>query len=369
MPDTLQECIYAIPHEEIGDQAVLSKVPLVSVAMITYNHESYIAQAIEGVLMQETDFQIELVIGEDCSTDLTRQIVKEYQKRRPDIVRVIIAGQNVGMNNNMLRTEISCRGKYIAYCEGDDYWHHPKKLQMQVDYLESHPECGLVHGDIDRLHQETGFVEQGVNTSRGIDFHDVADPFSGILLGKYVVFTCTACARRRFLEEVLEKEGNRIANPEMLHGDLPRWLYIARKSKVHYLAESVATCRLLPESASHSRSKARNLAFDEASKRTRRYFADKYETNPDVRRIVKVRYFAAMLNAAYHNCDGNAAIFACRTLQESGHRLSLAQWVEFVGSQYRVVKLISIPFLLMRRIFLRWKKRKDLMKSGVRLTR
>jgi glycosyltransferase involved in cell wall biosynthesis len=76
------------PSREISDPAVLAKAPLVSVWMTTYNHEPYIARAIEGVLMQETTFPIELVIGEDCSTDRTREIVMEYQKRRPDIIQI-----------------------------------------------------------------------------------------------------------------------------------------------------------------------------------------------------------------------------------------------------------------------------------------
>jgi len=90
--------------------------------MITYNHERYIIQAIQGVLMQKTDFPIELIIGEDCSTDRTREIVFDYQKKYSDRIRVITADNNVGMMNNSSRTMAACRGKYIALCEGDDYW-------------------------------------------------------------------------------------------------------------------------------------------------------------------------------------------------------------------------------------------------------
>ena len=119
--------------------------PLVSISMITYNHAPFIAQAIEGVLQQKTTFPFELVIGEDCSTDNTREIVSEYHKKHPDIFRVIASDKNIGATRNSLRTLKACQGKYIAYCEGDDYWHHPYKLQKQVDYLESHQECGLVY--------------------------------------------------------------------------------------------------------------------------------------------------------------------------------------------------------------------------------
>ena len=143
-----------IPCQEISDPAVLSKNPLVSVKMITYNHEPYIAQAIDGVLMQETDFPIELIIGEDCSTDRTREIVLEYQKKHPDIIRVITSDKNVGMHKNAHRTEKACRGKYIAFCEGDDYWIDPLKLQHHVEFLKKNQDYGMVHTDASVLFYE-----------------------------------------------------------------------------------------------------------------------------------------------------------------------------------------------------------------------
>jgi glycosyltransferase involved in cell wall biosynthesis len=83
------------------------------------------AIAIEGVVQQKADFPFELVVGEDCSTDRTREIVMEYQKKYSDIIRVLIFEENVGAKRNGLRTERACRGKYIAFCEGDDYWADP----------------------------------------------------------------------------------------------------------------------------------------------------------------------------------------------------------------------------------------------------
>lgn len=144
-----------IPWYEISDPVVLEKNPVVSVKMITYNHRPYVANAIEGVLRQQSSYPFELVIGEDCSTDGTRDIVLHYQKEYPTHVRVITSDSNVGMVRNGFRTEWACRGKYIAWCEGDDYWHHPLKLQKQVDYLESHPEVGLVHSGADTYYVTT----------------------------------------------------------------------------------------------------------------------------------------------------------------------------------------------------------------------
>lgn len=115
----------------------------VSVAMITYNHERFIAQAIEGVLMQQTDFAVELVIGEDCSTDGTRAIVRRYGERYPERIRLLLPERNLGAHANAVATSNVCRGKYIALCEGDDYWTDLFKLQKQVDFLEAHPECAI----------------------------------------------------------------------------------------------------------------------------------------------------------------------------------------------------------------------------------
>jgi glycosyltransferase involved in cell wall biosynthesis len=104
--------------------------------MITYNHEGFIAQAIEGVLMQETSFTFELVIGEDCSVDGTATIVREYAQKYPGIIKARYNVSNLGMMTNVVKTLKECTGKYIALCEGDDYWTDPYKLQKQVDALE-----------------------------------------------------------------------------------------------------------------------------------------------------------------------------------------------------------------------------------------
>jgi glycosyltransferase involved in cell wall biosynthesis len=110
--------------------------PKVSVAMITYNHEKFIAQAMESVLMQETDFPVELVIGEDCSTDGTRQIIKVYAEKYPHVIRALLPERNLGMQRNSAAVSAACRGEYIACLEGDDYWIAPSKLCKQVDILD-----------------------------------------------------------------------------------------------------------------------------------------------------------------------------------------------------------------------------------------
>jgi glycosyltransferase involved in cell wall biosynthesis len=111
--------------------------PLVSICMITFRHQAFIRQAIEGVMMQQTSFPIELVIGEDLSDDGTRAICDEMAQQYGERIRLLPSDKNYGQNNNLHRTIQACTGKYIALCEGDDYWIDPCKLQKQVDFLEN----------------------------------------------------------------------------------------------------------------------------------------------------------------------------------------------------------------------------------------
>ena len=104
----------------------------VSIAMVTYNHEKFIAKALDSVLMQRTDFDYEIVIGEDCSSDNTRNIVIEYKRRYPDNIVLFLNEKNLGMYGNCSQVFQACQGEYIAVLEGDDYWTSPDKLQKQV---------------------------------------------------------------------------------------------------------------------------------------------------------------------------------------------------------------------------------------------
>ncbi len=112
----------------------------VNICLITYNHEAYIAQAIESILKQIVNFQIRIVIGEDYSTDRTRAICSEYAEKYPDIIYLPPAEKNLGMLKNFERALKACEGKYIAFLEGDDYWTDALKLQKQIDFLERNPD-------------------------------------------------------------------------------------------------------------------------------------------------------------------------------------------------------------------------------------
>lgn len=124
---------------------------MVSVDMITYGHEKYIRQAIEGVLMQQTDFAVELIIADDCSPDRTKDIVEDIINNHPkgNIIKYFRHEKNLGMQANGMFAIQKCTGKYIALCEGDDYWTDPLKLQKQVDFLENNEEYNFIVTDFD----------------------------------------------------------------------------------------------------------------------------------------------------------------------------------------------------------------------------
>ena len=120
----------------------MTEKPLVSIGCITYNHAPYIRQCIKGFLMQKTNFPFEIIINDDCSTDGTTEIIKEYEKQYPNLINAIYHSENQyskGVKGIFWKYVFSkVRGKYIAMCEGDDYWTDPYKLKRQIEYLELH---------------------------------------------------------------------------------------------------------------------------------------------------------------------------------------------------------------------------------------
>ena len=131
---------------------------LVSVCLITYNHESYLRRAIESILAQEVDFKYEIIIAEDCSQDGTRNICEEYKEKYPDLVKLILQEQNVGLIRNYVSLMNQASGKYIAVCSGDDYWCDTKKLQKQINFLQDNLDYSMCFTN---AYEESNFSWEG----------------------------------------------------------------------------------------------------------------------------------------------------------------------------------------------------------------
>lgn len=176
---------YEIPNNVVES----APYPLVSIRTSAYNHSAYIRQCIEGVLSQKTSFPIEYIIGEDYSSDGTREIVFEYAQKYPNIIRVVTADYNVGMSANGRRCIEKCRGKYMAICEGDDYWIDPYKLQKQVDFLESNPEYSMCFHNVN-------VVAENCNLPTNIYSHLEDRDYNIIeILERWTIPTCSVLYR------------------------------------------------------------------------------------------------------------------------------------------------------------------------------
>ncbi|WP_461634347.1 glycosyltransferase [Labilibaculum euxinus] len=217
--------------------------PFVSIKTITYNHEKFIAQCIEGIMMQKTNFPFEYIIGEDCSTDGTMKIVQEYADKYPDVIRIITDEKNVGAAANDHRTDLACKGKYVAFCEGDDFWTDPYKLQKQVDFLEANPDYGMVHTNF-------SCVKDGkiIKSLRGEEMLPTGDVLDDVLKGNHIA-TATVCMRNDLLQRI--NIGKKIVDEKWKMGDYPLWIETAAATKVRYMKDDTITYRIHDDSVTH----------------------------------------------------------------------------------------------------------------------
>lgn len=216
-----------------GDnRELVSEECMVSIKMITYNHEPYIAQAIEGVVMQKTTFKIELIIGEDCSTDATRKICEEYAEKYPEIIRLLPSVKNLGMINNGTRTLNAGTGKYIAICDGDDYWTDPYKLQKQIEFLEANPDYAICFHRVYELETDKDPVLSNLNVSEQEETYTIEDLAKGNF-----IHTPSVVFRNKLFGQF----------PVWFHdspvGDYPLYMLNAKHGKIKYFPQAMAVYR------------------------------------------------------------------------------------------------------------------------------
>lgn len=212
--------------------------------MLAYNHEKYISQSIESVLMQETDFEVELVIGEDCSTDGTRALVERYAAQYPNLIRPLLPERNLGAHENYGAVLSACRGMYIAYLEADDYWTEPYKLARQVELLDANPDMAFC------FHRVIEFNEQEAKPA-GLfpvkDLTDFSDPVEELIQWNFIPSVSRMMRR---------------SNMPVLHagfyklklGDWPTSIEMALNGRMGFLPNVMAVYRLHPESTWSSKS-------------------------------------------------------------------------------------------------------------------
>lgn len=200
--------------------------PLLSVCLITYNHAGYIERAIKGALKQEVHLEWEIIIADDCSTDGTAEIVKTYADLYPSLIRTITQDQNVGAAANFEQLLSAARGKYIAYCEGDDYWTDPGKLEKQVDFLESNSDFSAC------FHNATvEYDYAGTDSHKLVNAERDVFTFGDVIQKNFSVPTCSLVFRNIF-------QGKLPSNLILL--DWVLLLLLAREGKIKYINETMA---------------------------------------------------------------------------------------------------------------------------------
>lgn len=247
--------------------------PLVSIICSTYNHELYIAQCLEGFLMQKTNFIFEVLVHDDASTDNTAEIISEYEHRYPQIIKPIYQKENQYSKGEDIFGKYQCaraKGKYIALCEGDDYWIDPLKLQKQVDYLEQHSDYALVYTLSKIFDQDNNQIKENLF---GWEYKGYDE-----LLAYNCISTLTTCIRRDVILEYLQdvKPGEK----NWLMGDYPMWLWIGYYHKIKYFPDITSVYRVLKESASHSQTLEKNEKFILSTIDITTYYINKFNLSP-----------------------------------------------------------------------------------------
>jgi len=241
----------------------------VSICCITYNQEKYIAECLESLVSQKTNFDYEIIVHDDASTDNTPKIIKEYQEKYPHIIRPIYQTENQYSKNSQKVLEIifnKTTGKYIAICEGDDYWIDELKLQKQYDYLEKNPKCTLLSADYQVL-------ENGKITKRASAFNSECDVDIPMFLNrKTSIQTATLFFRKSDI----------LPLPDYFYkahvGDIPMELHLISKGYLHYIPEIISVYRYQAEGSFSSKNKNNISLKKENHIKTKKIYNDFNET-------------------------------------------------------------------------------------------
>jgi len=348
MIDIKKVCESRFKREEeyLGTNKLINQInPLVSVTVTTYQHANYIKDCLEGILMQKTNFPFEIIIGEDESTDGTREICIEYAEKYPDKIRLFLRKRETSQlydENGKFITRfnghwnrMSARGKYIAWCEGDDYWIDPYKLQKQVDFLEANPEYGMVYCDIDRLNEKTKIIEKNAFKNQlGIK----ENTFNDFLINAWFLAPCTWLIRYNVLNSI-----QYLLKKEYIVGDLPLLLGISKNSKIGYIDESMAVYRILNKSASHLKSKKEQYKFHQGIFKIQMDFAKYYNVTSIVIEKIKDNYYKSVFNLICLLNDKKSKIEAFSYLKK-GNMLTKKMRILHLITKFSIIRLLLLKF-------------------------
>lgn len=303
----------------------------VLVRCMTYNQSKYIDDALNGFAMQQTNFPFVCLVMDDCSTDGEQDVIKSWMERECDMEKA----ENVEIEKSLVtivshKSNVNCTfafyflkenlykkgGKapmiapwrehceYEALCEGDDYWIHPEKLQMQVDFLDSHSDYGMVHTDFN--------LTKGNRNHHTIIYPD-GNAFPDVLTRGIRVGTVTAMYRLTLYNQIPKL----YTGKGWPMGDYPLWIELAYVSKIHFIPEVMACYRILEQSASHSQDFYRLLSFCNSSCEVRKFYLKEFNVKEHVD-IYSPTYYETIVRYACRLGCKNEARKYYREAQEHG---------------------------------------------------
>lgn len=255
---------------KIIQSIVPTNAPLVSIVIPSYNRADVVGRTIDSVLQQQCNFDFDIIIGDDFSNDNVRDILLNYQKSYPEIIRLVFQEQNLGLGANWASCVKLCRGKYLAGCDNDDYWHNKDKLNLQVQFLERNPEYGMVHTNYRELNRETGGI-----TEKNI--HNITYTVSIIkanFSGKFKCCNSSVMYRKSVIDEHVNLD-DYIQNQFPLQ-DWPTWISIANYTKFWCLPVSTTTVGIGNESITRPKDYKKVLKRFERDKIMYKYLCDKF---------------------------------------------------------------------------------------------
>lgn len=222
-------------HKDIKQE----KTILVSIRCSVYNHEPYLRQCLDGFVMQKTNFAFEAIVHDDASTDKSADIIREYAAKYPDIIKPIYETENQyskhdGSKRRIMNNAICQTAKYIALCEGDDYWTDPLKLQRQFDFMEANPDYSLC------FHNAMIHYQDGRDKDRIFAELEERDYIPAELYEKWLVPTASIFTRK----DIYLQQQPKLNNPNFLYGDNPLIISLAYAGKVHCINEIMSVYRI-----------------------------------------------------------------------------------------------------------------------------
>ena len=215
---------------------------LVTVKVLVYNQAPYLRQCLDGIISQKINFRFEVIVHDDCSSDGSTDIIREYAEKYPDIIKPIYETENQyckdGFSGIDKIMDVYIKGKYIAYCEGDDYWTDTQKLQKQVDFLESHDDYGLVYTQFQVYNQQKNSFAPGWCRETTLEKE----------FGGNDIMTLTVCLRTSLY---LKYQDQIRPQKEWKMGDMPLWIYLLSQSRAHFIPDITCVYRQNQGTASH----------------------------------------------------------------------------------------------------------------------